>query len=212
MRAQIIRSLSAATQVEVLSDQMDARGQHACQWWGARVRNSEGLTPLQCAVGRCKSHLEQLEDKRQREIRSLAASQSFPEQKGHCSLSGACVWLYKPLRLLSSDYYFSLFCGSFSAVSKPNFASKYLFCSIFQDLHNEHAFAPPTAQNLQTFAQFCKFLMTFPDFLKILLKFDEIVLFFGENFTEFRRNSRESQLIHGNSDFFQKIRKIVLEF
>ena len=43
-------------------------------------------------------------------------------------------------------------------------------------------------------------------------KFDELVLFFGENFTEFRRNSRESQLIYGNSDFFQKIRKIVLEF
>ena len=107
---------------------------------------------------------------------------------------------------------FHFFCGSFSAVSKPNFASKYSFCSIFQDLHNEHAFAPPTTQNLQTFAQFCKFLMTFPDFLKILLKFDEIVLFFGENFTEFRRNSRESQLIYGNSDFFQKIRKIVLEF
>ena len=107
---------------------------------------------------------------------------------------------------------FHFFCGSFSAVSKPNFASKYSFCSIFQDLHNEHAFAPPTTQNLQTFAQVCKFFMTFPDFLKILLKFDEIVLFFGENFTEFRRNSRESQLIYGNSDFFQKIRKIVLEF
>ena len=119
---------------------------------------------------------------------------------------------YKPLRLFSSDYYFSLFCGSFSAVSKPNFASKYLFCSIFQDLHNEHAFAPPTTKNLQTFAQVCKFLMTFPDFRKILLKFDEIVLFFGENFTEFRRNSRESQLIYGNSDFLKKIRKIVLEF
>ena len=114
------------------------------------------------------------------------------------------VKVYKPLRLLSSDYHFSLFCGSFSAVSKPNFASKYSFCSIFQDLHNEHAFAPPTTQNLQTFAQFCKFLMTFPDFLKILLKFDKIVLFFGENFTEFRRNSRESQLIYGNSDFFRK--------
>ena len=54
--------------------------------------------------------------------------------------------------------------------------------------------------------------MTFPDFLKILLKFDEIVLFFGEDFTEFNRNSRESQLIYGNSDSFQKIRKIVLEF
>ena len=137
-------------------------------------------------------------------------------------IAGTFTMHYKPLRLLSSDYYFSLFCGSFSAVSKPNFASKYSFCSIFQDLHNEHAFAPPTAQNLRTFAQFCKFLMTFPDFLKILLKFDEIVLFFGENFTEFRRNSRKSQLTNGNSDFFfsffrgedffQNIRKIVLEF
>ena len=69
---------------------------------------------------------------------------------------------------------------------------------------------------------FCKLLMTFHDFLKILLKFDEIVLFFGENFTEFRRNPRKSQLTNGNSDFFfsffrgedffQNIRKIVLEF
>ena len=70
----------------------------------------------------------------------------------------------------------------------------------------------PQLKIYNSFAQFCKFLMTFPDFLKILLKFDEIVLFFGENFTEFRRNSRESQLIYGDSDFFQKIRKIVLEF
>ena len=32
--------------------------------------------------------------------------------------------------------------GSFSAVSKPTFASKYAFFSIFRDLQDSHAFAP----------------------------------------------------------------------
>ena len=36
--------------------------------------------------------------------------------------------------------------GSFSAVSKPNFASKYSFCSIFRDLQDWHTFTPLQTQ------------------------------------------------------------------
>ena len=39
--------------------------------------------------------------------------------------------------------------GSFSAVSKPNFASKYAFDSIFQALQDLHPFAPLQSQNFQ---------------------------------------------------------------
>ena len=36
--------------------------------------------------------------------------------------------------------------GSFSAVSKPIFTTKYSFCRIFQDLQDSHSFAPPQIQ------------------------------------------------------------------
>ena len=46
---------------------------------------------------------------------------------------------------------FAKFCkflaGSFSAVSKRNFARKYAFDSIFQDLQDLHPFAPLQSQN-----------------------------------------------------------------
>ena len=48
------------------------------------------------------------------------------------------------------------FLGSFSSVSKRNFASKYAFCSIFQNLQN---FLPEFSKKykiLQKFAKFCK--------------------------------------------------------
>ena len=37
--------------------------------------------------------------------------------------------------------------GSFSSVSKPIFASKYAFCSIFRDLKINRTFAPLQIQN-----------------------------------------------------------------
>ena len=46
--------------------------------------------------------------------------------------------------------------GSFSSVSKPIFASKYAFFSIFRDLQNSHTFAPLESQvekNLETTTQ-----------------------------------------------------------
>ena len=53
--------------------------------------------------------------------------------------------------------------GSFSAVSKPIFATKYSFFSIFRDLQDLHTFAP-----LQT-PKFCKFLRFFKTILRIQL-------------------------------------------
>ena len=39
--------------------------------------------------------------------------------------------------------------GSFFAVSKPNFATKYSFCSIFRDLQDKHTFAPLQSQGFR---------------------------------------------------------------
>ena len=60
------------------------------------------------------------------------------------------------------------FWGSFSAGSKPIFASKYAFCSIFQNLQENHLLA----------SKFCKFL---PKNWKILQKF----WYFLANFAKF---------------------------
>ena len=42
---------------------------------------------------------------------------------------------------------YTFLAGSFSAVSKPNFAIKYAFDSILQDLQEVHHFAPLQSQN-----------------------------------------------------------------
>ena len=51
--------------------------------------------------------------------------------------------------------YLAIFCeflaGLFSAVSKPIFASKYAFCSIFQNLQDSNPFAPLETQNFAIF-------------------------------------------------------------
>ena len=71
--------------------------------------------------------------------------------------------------------------GSFSAVSKPNFARKYAFDSIFQALQDLHPFAPLQSQNFRkksvwkisnfrensaTFCKCCKNLQNFAIFGK----------------------------------------------
>ena len=59
--------------------------------------------------------------------------------------------------------------GPFSAVSKPIFATKYSFCSIFRNLPYLHTFAPIQIQN---FAKFCQtFLKISEKSLKILSNF-----------------------------------------
>ena len=45
--------------------------------------------------------------------------------------------------------------GPFSAVSKPIFASKYSFCSIFRDLQYLHTFAPIQTQNVAKLRRNC---------------------------------------------------------
>ena len=67
-------------------------------------------------------------------------------------------------------YRFSPTCkGSFSSVSKPIFATKYSFCSIFRDLEHWHSFAPLKTENISkkmpnVFELFVKFLTKFRNF------------------------------------------------
>ena len=67
---------------------------------------------------------------------------------------GACCALHPPARLATRS---NKFRGSFSAGSTPIFASKYAFCSIFQDLQENHLLASKFAKCLQIFSEFCKF-------------------------------------------------------
>ena len=71
--------------------------------------------------------------------------------------------------------------GSFSAVSKPNFASKYAFESSRRDLHNALLCTAPKShffKKLLEFAKFCEIFQKFAEiaelnFCKILQKFDK---------------------------------------
>ena len=83
--------------------------------------------------------------------------------------------------------------GPFSAVSKPNFATKYSFCSIFRDLQDSQTVAPLQIPNLQNFCNCLQFFGQFSRFCKILLKFAKIDYFsprFSRNFTGIARNPR----------------------
>ena len=54
--------------------------------------------------------------------------------------------------------------GSFSAVSKPNFATKYSFFSVFRALQDLQSFAPLRTQILLDFCKILQNSMIFPDF------------------------------------------------
>ena len=65
---------------------------------------------------------------------------------------------------------------SFSAVSTPNFATKYSFCSIFRDLQDLHTFAPLQTKKssqifVNIFAIFVKFACNLSDFLVNFVNF-----------------------------------------
>ena len=82
--------------------------------------------------------------------------------------------------------------GSFSAVSKPIFASKYEFFSIFRDLQDSHTFAPFQIQIFNKFSS--NFSLIFLKICKILLFSINFFIFhadFDGFFSEFH-------------DFFQK--------
>ena len=69
--------------------------------------------------------------------------------------------------------------GSFSAVSKPNFASKYAFESSRRDLHNALLCSAPKSHFFLKHARFCQILRNFAKFWKKLGKNSAI---FNENF------------------------------
>ena len=75
--------------------------------------------------------------------------------------------------------------GSFSAVSKPNFATKYSFFSVFWDLQDFQSFAPLRTQFFFDFCKILQKLMIFPDFAKFCSKSVRISYFslkFSRNF------------------------------
>ena len=77
--------------------------------------------------------------------------------------------------------------SSFSAVSKPIFASKYAFFSIFRALQDSQTFAPLHTQNFQIFCKFSQIFVEFSRFCKIC----QNMCFFVSIFTEFSRNFSE---------------------
>ena len=73
--------------------------------------------------------------------------------------------------------------GSFSAVSKPIFATKYSFCSIFRDLQDYHSFAPLPIQNFskissESFCNFEKFRRKFTIFQNLHRIFADFSMIF----------------------------------
>ena len=76
------------------------------------------------------------------------------------------------------------FLGSFSAVSKRNFATKYAFFQVFRDLQNYLADFLKKLQILPKIAKFCKIFANFPDFCKKNVDFVKIADFL-QNFAKF---------------------------
>ena len=91
--------------------------------------------------------------------------------------------------------------GSFSAVSKPIFATKYSFCSIFRDLLHFFAGIPDFAQFFQ---KFCKIQRQLPKFRSK----EQILRFFREISTKICRNFAECLSFLENSEFHKMQSKI----
>ena len=70
------------------------------------------------------------------------------------------------------------FLGSFSAVSKRNFATKYAFFQVFRDLQNYLADFLKKLQNFAKIAKIANFLRNFRIFAKKVLIFAKIADFF----------------------------------
>ena len=82
--------------------------------------------------------------------------------------------------------------GSFSSVSKPIFATKYSFFSIFQDLQDSHTFAPLRIQNTRkNSSNFFEFLLEFLQkiiiFRQFSSNFGQILMIFSRDFAEHSR-------------------------
>ena len=69
----------------------------------------------------------------------------------------------RPRRLATTHHSFQ---GSFSAVSKRNFGTKYAFFQVFRDLQNYLADFLKKLQNFAKIAKICEIFAKFPDFCK----------------------------------------------
>ena len=96
--------------------------------------------------------------------------------------------------IVTFGYFFlQILRGSFSAVSKPNFASKYSFESSWRDLQDLHAFAPLRPQYFRKFSSnffafFGKILQKFVIFEFFSLIFAQILMKFCRNFADILEN------------------------
>ena len=115
--------------------------------------------------------------------------------------SGALATTHHSFRRLATTHH--SFLGSFSSVSKRNFASKYAFCSIFQNLQNylaEFSKSCKISQQISDFWQksgnipkkckinyFCKILLKFVKICQNLSKFVKILKIQLENFVDFEK-------------------------
>ena len=103
---------------------------------------------------------------------SLAGTETIPKQCSRALIQQTCR-------------------GSFSAVSKPIFATKYSFCSFFRDLQGYHSFAPLRIQYFSKFSsesfffcKFSKFRSIFCYFSQCSSNFAPILMIFSRNFGE----------------------------
>jgi len=109
--------------------------------------------------------------------------------------------------------------GSFSSVSKPIFATKYSFCSIFRDLQDLQTFAPLQIQNFsQKSSNFFRewilnywiIIIQFSEFLHWILPFwGKTSMNFSRNFAKIFRKSQNLSIIWWDSrkmqNFFWKL-------
>jgi len=79
-------------------------------------------------------------------IRALVTARSIIPESGR-GPSAAANKIAKLAFFLFCSKFCNFFAGSFSALSKRNFARKYAFDSIFQALQDLHTFAPLRSQN-----------------------------------------------------------------
>ena len=100
--------------------------------------------------------------------------------------------------------------GSFSSVSRPIFASKYSFFSIFRDLQDLHTFAPLQIQNFSKFSStfFSRIFQEILEFLSLeseIRNFSDWIL---RIFVGISRNLSEFSKIIGNLRKFVKFSEI----
>ena len=102
-----------------------------------------------------------------------------PGERGDGPGHGSAAWSSRPTYVFSNflsnfwliqNMFWQTLRGSFSAVSKPNFVSKYSFESFWRDRQDLHAFAPLSIQNFSqnsssffAFSQF--YFQNFTDFV-----------------------------------------------